>query len=296
MQIDGNTPLWHAASFLLAKRTENFFQQLDQTLETFESEDIHDLRVASRRLREGFALFAPCYPQKKINRLSKRLKGVTRLLGKIRNDDEAILFFTGIKDEMVPEQKDSLEMIINAFQSNRHKEMDKLEEGLNLTVSGSTRRLFNRVLSAPQLFCCEGKDFDPFSPLLQYADVAVNNRFNMVIELLPEARIAENLESQHQLRIAVKHLRYRIEILSFLFADYYEEFHAILKTYQDLLGKMHDMDVFAEILNNFSFQLSDPEQLLNILRKKREKLFIEFTALLQRESFEMMGKRMRNLL
>src|SRR5512147_1518447 len=113
MHMDGNAPLWYAARDLLAQRCGNFFQQLDNTLKTLDSEDIHDLRVASRRLREGLSLFESCYPPEKIARLARRVKDVTRLLGKIRNDDEAILFFTGLMEEPAAGHRDDLGMIVS---------------------------------------------------------------------------------------------------------------------------------------------------------------------------------------
>jgi CHAD domain-containing protein len=293
MQIDRDSPLWSAASYLLAQRAENFFQQLDNTLKTFQLDSIHDLRVASRRLREGLALFAPCYPPKNIDKLSQRVKDVTRLLGKIRNDDEAILFFSGLKLEVSPSHKGDLEMIITAFQSNREMELDKLESGLKATASRSTRELFNRVIAGPSLFCGEEKGFDPFVPLIGFAGPAINDRLEQVIKILPDARVPGNLESQHQLRIAVKHLRYRIEILSSLLGSYYEEVHSLLKSYQDLLGSMHDMDVFTEIVRCFSFSLYDTELLIAIIQNKRKGLFDDFSSLLESESFEIVRDRMR---
>src|SRR5512136_2315517 len=94
MHVDGSTQLWVAARVLLCERGDDFFMRWDKVLKTSDPEDIHDLRVSSRRLREGLALFAPCYPPESLKRLVRGLKRVTRLLGDIRNTDEAILFFT----------------------------------------------------------------------------------------------------------------------------------------------------------------------------------------------------------
>src|SRR5512136_446696 len=116
MLIDGTTPLWMAARQLLAEREEEFFRRRDKALKTSDPEDIHDLRVASRRLREGAALFAPCYPAGEMARLLKGLKLVTRLLGDIRNTDEAILFFTALAEEVAADCRNDLERITLSFQ------------------------------------------------------------------------------------------------------------------------------------------------------------------------------------
>src|SRR5512137_556288 len=93
MGIAGSTPLWVAARALLTLRGEDFRRRLADVRQTFDAEAIHDLRVSSRRLREGLVLFAPCYPAAGVARLVRRIKKVTRLLGDIRNRDEALLFF-----------------------------------------------------------------------------------------------------------------------------------------------------------------------------------------------------------
>ena len=74
MLTDGTTPLWIAARLLLRERVDDFFRRLQQVQKTFDPDDIHDLRVASRRLREGLALFAPCYPPRNSTRLVKKVR------------------------------------------------------------------------------------------------------------------------------------------------------------------------------------------------------------------------------
>ena len=60
MNVEGKTPLWLAARVLLHERGDDFFRRRDKVLKTFDPEEIHDLRVSSRRLREGLELFLPC--------------------------------------------------------------------------------------------------------------------------------------------------------------------------------------------------------------------------------------------
>ena len=100
MEVAGTTPLWGAARVLLNGKVDDFFQLKEKVADTFDPEDIHDLRVASRRLREGLALFALCYPPEDIARLTKHVKRVTRYLGEMRNMDEAFLFFSTLVDEL----------------------------------------------------------------------------------------------------------------------------------------------------------------------------------------------------
>lgn len=294
MQVDGTTPLWVASRVLLYERGEDFFKRLERALKTSDPEDIHDLRVASRRLREGLALFAPCYPAGQIARLVREVKGVTRLLGEIRNADEAILFFTALAGELDGEYREDLDRISNSFRKGRKKELKKFKGSMKEMASGSMCDLFRRVISSPSLFNRQRDRVDLFVPLSLFAGEAMNARLAAVLGFLPEARQAWDIESQHQLRIAIKHFRYRMEILFFLFGDDYGEIHGVLKGYQDLLGKMHDLDVFAGIVQKGGLTLLAQGPLLSAIAAKRGKLFADFSAMLENIPFEDMDERMRS--
>jgi CHAD domain-containing protein len=296
MQIDGTTPLWVAARVLLYERGDDFCARLDKGLKTSDAEEIHDLRVASRRLREGLALFAPCYPVGSIARLVGQLKKVTTLLGEIRNADEAVLFFTALADELDAEQQEDLQRISDSYQKRRKKELKKLRSGLKEIESAALCEMIRRVINSPSLFTLQEKDIDLFVPLSHFAGEAMVSRLAAVSRILPEAKDAGEIEAQHMLRIAVKHFRYRMEILSFLFGESYEKMHETLKDYQDLLGNMHDLDVFAGIIRNAGLTLLTQKPLLDTIAAKRRKLFVKFSVMLETTPFERIGEQMRTIL
>jgi CHAD domain-containing protein len=296
MQVEGTTPLWIAARILLSERGEDFFRRRDKALKTSDPEDLHDLRVSSRRLREGLALFAPCYPGGNIARLVRQMKRVTRLLGEIRNTDEAILFFTALAEELGADHRDDLERISDTFRKGRKKELKRLKADLKDIAADSLRDLFRRVIHTPLLFDPQENNVDLFIPLSRFAGEALNARLAAVLRLLPEAGQAGAIEAQHLLRIAVKHFRYRMEILSFLFGAHYEKLHGVLKDYQDLLGKMHDLDVFAGIVRKVGLTYLTQKTLLDAIAAKRGKLFAKYSGMLENAPFDKIGERMRNFL
>ncbi len=296
MQIDGTTLLWIAARQLLSEREEEFFRRRDKALKTSDPEDLHDLRVASRRLREGVALFAPCYPAGKTARLLKELKKVTRLLGDIRNTDEAILFFTSLADTVAADCRDDLERIALTFQKNREKEQRQLKAGLQEIASDSFRDRCRRVTNAPSLFSQEGNGVDLFTPLLRFAGNALDTRLQAVIILLPAATQEGEVEAQHLLRIAVKHFRYRVEILSSLFGADFAEIHETLKRYQELLGRMHDLDVFSGVIREYGLLAEAERPIQDAIAAKRHALFTDFSAMLRSAPFEQIGARLRKSL
>ena len=293
MQIEGTTPLWIAARVLLYERGDDFFRRRDKVLKTFDAEDIHDLRVASRRLREGLALFAPCYPAVNIARLVRRVRQVTRLLGEIRNADEALLFFTALTDELGGSCRGELEGVVRAFRKNRGKGLKRLRLGLREIAPGSLRDLYRRTINAPSLFTPPVDGADLFAPLSGFARGALDARHADVMKLVPDARHADDVDAQHLLRIAVKHFRYRMEILAMLLGTRFEDLHAAVKGYQEVLGKMHDLDVFAGIVREEGFLPETEKLLLDAIAAKRLKFFENFTGMLVSVPFDTIGKTMR---
>ncbi|MCM2359485.1 MAG: CHAD domain-containing protein [Geobacteraceae bacterium] len=292
----GTTPLWIAARSLLRERLDDFFRRLERALKTFGPDDIHDLRVASRRLREGLALFAPCYPSRNIERLTRQVRRVTRLLGEIRNTDEALLFFAALAEELDAACRGNLERLLDSFRETRKSELKRLKAGLRRAGSGARADFCRRVVEAPALFAPPADDADPFVPLVAFARGALDARLAAVLELVPEARQPGAIESQHLLRIAVKHFRYRLEILSSLVGSRYQELHGALKGYQELLGRMHDLDVFAGIVREAGFPPETEQPALDAIAAKREGLFTGFSRMLETAPFERIGAQVRTSL
>ena len=296
MQADGSTQLWVAARVLLYKRGDDFFMRMDKALKTSDPEDIHDLRVASRRLREGLVLFTPCYPAGNIARLVKQIKLVTRLLGEIRNTDEAIIFFSELAADLDVACHGDLEGVTTSFRKSREKELKRLKSGLRNIASGTLRDLYRRVVNAPNLFVNPLNGIDLFMPLSLFAKDAFDERLAAILKLVPVAVQEREADAQHLLRISVKHLRYRLEILSFLIGVHYEELHGTLKDYQDLLGRMHDLHVFAGIIRNACLPFEIEKVVLDAIAVKGGKLFADFSDMLVSTPFEKFGEQLRNAL
>lgn len=294
MQLDGRTTLWLAARTLLAERSADFFRRWFRVLKTFDLDDIHDLRVASRRLREGLILFAPIYPVKNIAPLVRKVKQVTTLLGEMRNTDEALLFFSTLSDELDAAYRDPLTNLLAEFKRLRKREEKRLRKRLKSGEPKVLRSSFQKVVCSPFLFSPPPPHADPFSPLSVYAKEGLRQRMAEVLELVPQARAEENVDAQHRLRIAVKHFRYRMELFSSLLGGGYQELAGVVKGYQDVLGKMHDLDVFTGIVKERDFPLRSEQAVVAAIAAKRGSLFGEFLAMLGKTPLDDIGHRVEN--
>lgn len=73
-------------------RAAEVFEHSDGVLDMGEIEGLHDMRVATRRLRAALEVFAPCFPRKRHRRALKRVKALADALGERRDRDVAIEF------------------------------------------------------------------------------------------------------------------------------------------------------------------------------------------------------------
>lgn len=296
MQISGHTPLWIAARALLARRVDDFFDRWHRAAETFDPEDIHDLRVSSRRLREGLLLFAPAYRAESVRRAARGVRKVTRLLGSLRNTDEALAFFRHLAEEVDGPVRRHLERIISRHEDLRREQRDQLRRGLRELDPSRTRDALVRIVASPILFSPHPSGIDPFTTIATFAAERLRERLDDLLSLVSDARREADVEAQHRLRIAVKHYRYRLEILSFLLGDGFGPLHSRVKAYQDVLGTMHDLDVFADIVRHEGLPSEDECVILNRIALERHRQFTGFAGLLAETPFESVREQVRRSL
>lgn len=282
-------PLWTASRALLAPHGVEFFSRWKKVAKTFDEEDVHDLRVSSRRLREGLTLFSPSFPQKETKGLIREVKKVTRMLGELRNTDEASLFFSGLTAEETAHSRDGVRQILTELQGEREQALATLKRELRPDNREDLRNLFDAVMERPKLFNTTA--LDPFMSVTFYAAGAVITRLEPIRQLIPPALREDDSVSQHQLRIAIKKLRYRLDIVAPLIEGVYEEVHDALKEYQDLLGKLHDLDVFTEMVQKRVVEGTARDELLRVMTEKRRKLFASFAGQVETAPIESIGAK-----
>jgi CHAD domain-containing protein len=290
------TPVWIAARGLLAERGAELFRCLEQTVTTFDTEDIHDLRVASRRLREGLTLFASCFPPARIRRLRKSIRKITDILGDLRNIDEGLAFFRAEAVELGPEHGEELTGCIALYERNREESRKKLKRDLRRMNPGTLRKFFVRTIHAPHLFDPPPGAADPFATIADFARKNIDLRLEPVLALVPMARCPEESAAQHRLRIAIKRYRYRLEVLSPLLEDGYRKVHGHVKEYQEILGRLHDLDVFRELIAGIGLTAVTEHALADLIAVKRKDTFALFLEKLESASLDDIGARVRSLL
>src|SRR5262245_49997104 len=95
-----------AAARIVSVRAGELTEYAHGVLDTGDIERVHDMRVATRRLRAALEVFEPCFPGKPYKSAMREVKRLADALGERRDRDVAIAALSGFNDQMhVPDRK-----------------------------------------------------------------------------------------------------------------------------------------------------------------------------------------------
>jgi inorganic triphosphatase YgiF len=80
-------PYAHAAARIVRVRADELFKHAEGVLDTSDIERVHDMRVASRRLRAVLEIFADCFPKAEYASVLRDVKRLADALGERRDPD-----------------------------------------------------------------------------------------------------------------------------------------------------------------------------------------------------------------
>jgi CHAD domain-containing protein len=83
-------PFATAAARVVAVRADELLEHSRDVLDLDDIERVHDMRVATRRLRAVLEVFAPCFPKRARKRVVAELKELADALGERRDRDVQI--------------------------------------------------------------------------------------------------------------------------------------------------------------------------------------------------------------
>src|SRR3954471_14896376 len=85
--LDARMPFAQAGAATVTVRAEELFEHSENVLDMTDIERVHDMRVASRRLRAVLEIYAPCFPNAQFKPLLREVKDLADALGERRDPD-----------------------------------------------------------------------------------------------------------------------------------------------------------------------------------------------------------------
>jgi CHAD domain-containing protein len=233
-----------AELYVLFQKQLKAFTQGAKRINHGDIEAIHRTRVASRRLRElipVLGLDSDATPE-----LSRRLKKVTKRLGKVRELDIVMEMLQEFgRDSRI--SSSALAQMSTEVQRDRAAARDQLSEKLPVEKIRRLARRLRRAVERRQTDD-EQHGHQPGRAASRHAwlwavDARVTRRAAGVRAAIETAGSMYAPERLHEVRIAVKKLRYGMELGAAARRQRETRDLAVLRAAQDLLGRLHDVDV-----------------------------------------------------
>lgn len=117
VELDCEASFAVAAALVVGVRAEEVFEQAEGVLDLDDVERVHDMRVATRRLRAALEIFEPCFPRKRWREALKRVKALADALGARRDLDVEIELLEGLAGDVAGGDRDALASLIGELRA-----------------------------------------------------------------------------------------------------------------------------------------------------------------------------------
>jgi CHAD domain-containing protein len=191
-----------------------------------DAKTVHDLRVASRRLREALDFLEPLLPPAAFKKVRTRAREFTKNLGTTRELEVNLKLLRSLVQEKTTDPG-ALEFLLYS----QKKQLEKSQSQLIKRISRNPYAIFGKFI----LRIKGSRAHDPGSPDLLEKRVLEFNAFDVGPQTSDERL--------HELRITTKKLRYSFEIYDRIFEKNLNSLVKDFKSFQDLLGEIHDLYV-----------------------------------------------------
>jgi CHAD domain-containing protein len=141
--LTAEAPYADAAAKIVAARGSELAEQAEGVLDTGDIERVHDMRVATRRLRATLEIFEPCFPPREYARALTEVKRLADALGERRDRDVAIAALHNFHDQMAAPDRRGVSSLIGQLRS----EQEQANEGLAPLVSEESLNALRESMS-----------------------------------------------------------------------------------------------------------------------------------------------------
>ena len=131
-----------AAARVISVRATELTEHAQGVLDTGDIERVHDMRVATRRLRAALEIFEPCFPPNDYGETLGEVKRLADALGERRDRDVAIATLGDFNDQMPAPDRRGIGSLIEQLT----EEQEEANRGLAPLVEGPHLRSLRESL------------------------------------------------------------------------------------------------------------------------------------------------------
>ncbi|MGH2925794.1 MAG: CHAD domain-containing protein [Solirubrobacterales bacterium] len=153
--IDGlgaEEPYASAAAKIVAVRAREVADHSEGVLDVAEIDHVHDMRVATRRLRAALEVFEPCFPAPQFAEALAEVKAIADALGERRDRDVTIAALDGFAESLASPDRRGVASLIERLAGEQSEANAALEAFVSPErLAALSERLFELVVEAEVL-------------------------------------------------------------------------------------------------------------------------------------------------
>ena len=242
--------IFHYCAISLLPNIQTLNKTTRNILKRSNIEDIHDLRVSSRRIRTVLDIFSEYLPNKKIKSWEKDIRTITKSFGSVRDLDVQIDLINEVyestEDTKIRSGLRRIRMRLKQKRQQKHENTKKITRLILDSASIVEMNTWAEVALENS-----GSEMFFSSELYRLGYKQIQTRLDEF--LLYEVFIFDpnRVEELHQMRISAKQLRYALEVFSDLYKQKMDFALDTVRQAQEYLGNIHDSDVWIDFLPDF---------------------------------------------
>ena len=131
---------------MIEVRASEVFEHSEGVLDLGDIDPVHDMRVASRRLRAAMEVFEPCFPRKRYRKALKQVKALADALGERRDRDVAIDFLNGLAADLPSADNERLAALVDGLREEQRRANDELASFVEAKRLKKLRRRLDKLV------------------------------------------------------------------------------------------------------------------------------------------------------
>lgn len=225
------------ARLVIETRFREMWELREAALRWDDPEGVHDMRVASRRLRSALHDFASHVPQLKVRKLQKHVRDLAAALGHVRDADVSIMALETLQGEAPEQYREGLGQIEAQRKLRRDSLRAELHSAISLEARERSHLIFNQTLAK-----WPTAELNQTTSLKDVGRAVVADRAKDVRRLSVSFYQPFEIEPLHRMRIMAKRLRYAIELFAACWPGQLDRAANEVSQLQAELGDVHDCD------------------------------------------------------
>jgi len=225
-------------------------RNMAKALRAEDADAIHDVRVASRRLRSALSEYGSLFDQKLAADFRERVRNVTRSLSESRQLDVSLALARELAAKAKGPERAAARHLATSLAAQRKALSPAVKETAAAIKAAEFKDAYAAMLATlkPKKRCVYVR-----------ASARMLKRFERVLEARQEWEKSRDNAHLHRLRIELKKFRYTCEIFRKVYGKPIEDLIIRLKKAQEGLGTWHDWFALSEYASAMAAEASANE-------------------------------------